>query len=212
MPKREEHHGVITDNNDPEKRGRVSVNCPTLVAGDIYEWVEPEFHFVDSSQQAGSFFVPNIGSQIVLSVEAEEDSQVMGLVPRWKCAIYPLDSVPEVFKQNYPNRRGWVTKEGHILYFDDTGDDLQFYYEHPSGTKITVNHDGDIILNTTGSQSVLIGGGATEAIPLGNVLKTLLDDMKTVFDTHSHAAHGAVPVTLFPAVTNAILSDHHKVE
>lgn len=223
MPKREEHTGVIVDNDDPEKRGRVSVECPTIVAGDTLEWAEPEFAFVDSSKQAGSFFVPNIGSQVTVTIEAEDDSEVMGLDARWRCTIYPIDSIPEVFRENYPKRHGWVTAEGHILYFDDTEDQQTYYYKHPTGTEIIVDNDGSIQLKPASGQSVNIGSDSLEPLVLGDQLSSLLSSMKTTFDSHIHTAPAgggpttgpefpALTPTSFPTVDSSILSTNHKVE
>jgi hypothetical protein len=211
MPKREEHIGIITDNNDPDKRGRVSVECPTIVAGDSLEWTEPEFHFIDSSKTAGAFFVPNIGSQVVISIESEDDSEVMGLDARWKCAVYPIDKVPDVFKENYPNRRGWVTGAGHILYFDDTEDQQTFYYKHPSGTEITVDNSGNINLKPTSGMAVNIGTATLESMVKGDALKTLLDALILWVNGHSHAAFGDPPTVTFSGTTANILSGVHKV-
>jgi hypothetical protein len=146
MPKKTIHTGIITDNADPEKRGRLNIECPTIVSGDIMEWVDPKFFFIDSSKNAGAFFIPNIGSQVEVEIEDEEDSQVNGLEAKWMCAVYPIGTVPEEFETNYPERRGWKTSAGHVFYFDDTSDQLTFQYTHPSGTEIKVNNSGDILL------------------------------------------------------------------
>jgi len=206
MSIRSEHTGVVVAIDDPLMKGRLSVECPTIVAGDVLEWCDPEFEFTDTIGRAGAFFIPNVGSQVTVTIDDEEDSEVMGLNPRWKCTLYPTDTIPEVFLTNYPQRRGWVTSAGHILYFDDTDDELTFYYKHPSGTELTVNNNGEIH----------IGTGATEAIPLGDTLQTLLSGMKTAYDTHTHpdpvSGNTGVPSAAFPTVDDSMKSSKHKVE
>lgn len=216
MAQREKHWGIVTDNDDPQKRGRLTIQCDTVAEGDVLEWIEPSFHFTDSGQdiKAGAFWVPNPGTIVEVEVESSDDGlQSNDLDPRWKCCLYPDNAVPDVFKENYPQRRGWVTRAGHILYFDDTRDNFSFYYEHPSGTKITVDNDGNIRLDT--DQSVYVGRDADESIPLGDTLKDLLSDMKIAFDTHTHACPAGTsdpPDPSFPTVTDAILSENHKVK
>jgi len=216
MPKKEKHWGIVVDNEDPEKRGRLIVQCDTIAEGDVLEWIEPSFHFVDSDDQvqAGCFWVPNPGALVEVEIEAEDDSEANDLDPHWKCCLYPNDAVPAVFRENYPQRRGWVTRAGHILYFDDTDGELSFYYEHPSGAKITVDNDGNIRLDT--DASVYIGRDANESIALGDTLKDLLSNMKIAYDSHTHevAAFGTSdpPSAMFPTVTDSILSDNHKVK
>jgi len=227
MPKREKHWGVVTDNDDPEKRGRLVVQCDTIAEGDVLEWIQPSFHFVDSndSEQGGCFWVPNEGTIVEVNIEAEDDSEANDLDPQWKCAVYPQGSVPEVFQDNYPNRRGWVTRKGHIFYFDDTEDSLTFHYEHPSGAKITVDNDGNIRLHT--DASVYIGDdAASHPITRGDVLNTFLDSLKTWLDGHLHnpgtlaapSGGGAVTgVTAKPTLSSTTVpsdlnSDDHYVE
>ena len=215
MPAREEHTGIVRDNNDPELRGRLLVEAPTIVSGETLGWVGSEFHYVDSAQLSGWFGVPSINSQITVTIESEEDAEVNGLEPRWKCDVYPVGTLPEVFRTNYPERQGFATRAGHQFIFDNTEDTHEFFYRHPTGAEILVNNDGVIKLTPASGQSVLIGGdAATEQIPLGNVLKALLEGMKNKYDGHTH--NGSVPVPaaseLFPTVDDSILSDNHKVE
>lgn len=222
MPKREKHWGIVIDNDDPEKRGRLTVQCDTIAEGDVLEWMNPSFHFVDSSsdEQGGSFWVPNPGAIVEVTIEAEDDSEANDLDPQWKCSVYSQGGVPEVFQENYPKRRGWVTRKGHILYFDDTEDSLTFHYEHPSGAKITVDNDGNITLQT--SQKIYVGSdSADEPITRGNILKTYLNDIKTWILSHVHLAgtppgNTGVPVTgiptPYPNVPSNLNSENNLVE
>lgn len=243
MSKKEYHRGIIRDNEDPEKRGRLIVECSTIVCGEaLGDWIDPQFHFIDSSAKAGAFWVPNIGSDVTVEIESEPDSEATGLEPRWRCEVYPQDSVPDEFTENYPNRRGWKTKAGHLLYFDDTDDSNEFLYQHPTGTKIYINNDGDIqlvtkdgsrinILNSgnielypTGSNSVLIGGGANQQLVLGNLLLSYIDSLVNFINSHVHGAGtyttpsgpvtllSAIPTALMSQITTAVLSDNHKVK
>lgn len=213
---REEHIGIVRDNDDPDQRGRLKVECPTIVTGEVMSgWIDPEFEFVDSSQNAGSMWIPNIDSQVVVTIESDRAAGVNGLDPRWKCQLYPIGTVPEEFKTNYPNRRGWVTKEGHTLIFDDTEDDIQFYYKHPSGTEIRVTNDGEIQLSPAAGQSVLVGSGADQQLVRGNILDSYLSSLKGWLDNLELPVVGATagpPSVSSPSVPSNLLSDDHKVK
>lgn len=217
MPKKEYHEGIIRDDQDPKKRGRLNIECPSIASNETLDWVEPIFHFVDSENQAGSFFVPSVGSTVTVEIESEENSETTDLRARWRCDVYPEGSVPEEFQENYPKRRGWKTPEGHIFYFDDTEDSQTFYYKHPSGTEIVINNDGQIELKPTGNQSVLIGEGADESLVLGNELVSFLDSMKTIYNTHTHSSPAGGNTGIpngdsFPDADDTLLSDNHKVK
>lgn len=217
MGRKEKHWGIVIDNQDPEARGRLIVQCDTIAEGDVLEWVEPSFHFVDSDKDtsAGAFWVPNPGAIVEVEIEAEDDSEGLDLDPRWKCCLYSEGQVPEEFQDNYPNRRGWKTRAGHLFYFDDTEDSLTFYYEHPTGTTITVNNDGHIH----------IGLDATEHMVHGDILETFLNDLKSWLDGHVHIAGSLLdslgapvtgstgaPASGSTTVPSDLLSEKHKVE
>ena len=215
MPKKEYHTGIVRDNDDPDKRCRLKIECPSIVAGDTLDWADPLFHWVDSSAEAGCVFIPNIDSQVDVEIESEEDSEVNSLEMKWRCSVYPIGTVPEEFQENYPERRGWKTKAGHLLYFDDTDGEHTFLYRHPSGTEIYVNDAGQIELKPTGNQSVLIGDGADEPIPLGNELRSFINDMISTYNGHTHIETGSTTDPPDPPMTPAttdILSDNHKVK
>ena len=187
MPQKEYHTGVVTDVQDPEKRGRICVSCPDLLSNDNLEWLEPTFGFVDSSQTAGFFAVPNTGSQVEIEIDAEPDAEVNGLNPKWRCSIYPNNTVPAVFEENYPNRRGIVTAAGHVMYFDDTNGSCTLQYTHPSGAEIYVDNDGVVVIHTSGSNTIRLGSsGATEHALLGDVFTDHLDDLVTAIQTYAN--------------------------
>lgn len=215
MPKKTIHTGVVVDNVDPEKRGRLNIECPTVVSGDIMDWVEPTFFFVDSANTAGAFFIPGVGSEVEVEIEDEEDSQTNGLEPKWRCALYPYGTVPDEFKENYPERRGWKTAAGHVFYFDDTENSMVFQYTHPSGTSVVVDNDGNIQLNAGSGKTVSIGTDADEQLVRGNILETFLTNLKNWADAHQHVETGGttnVPSVLTPPLPFDLLSDKHKVK
>jgi len=222
MPKKEYHSGIVRDTDDPERRGRLLIECPDVAYGQTMSWAEPKFHFVDSAQEAGSFWVPNVDSIVEVEIEAEEDSEVNSLEPKWRCDVYPAGTVPEVFIENYPERRGWVTAAGHVLYFDDTDGERTLYYEHPSGTKIRVVENGNIELTPAAGQSVLIGDGADQQLVKGNNLFSWIDSvLKTWANAHKHSGvmpgagvSGIVDPSSFlnGPTSTYILSDYHKVK
>jgi hypothetical protein len=234
MSIKEYHHGIVRRNDDPEKRGRLIIEAPSIVSGENLPWAEPSFHFVDSVGNAGSFWIPNVGSVVEVEIEAEPDSEFTGLLPKWRCNVYPLGTVPPEFETNYPERRGWKTRAGHVMFFDDTEDERWFYYEHPSGAVFRVDDDGNIELKPPAGKSVLVGDGADQALVRGDILKSFMDDMKTWADGHLHDSGAlldstaspctgltGVPATApspslipnpSPDVPTNLLSDDHKVK
>lgn len=213
MGTKEYHWASITNIDDPERRGRVCVNCPTIAEDDELEWLEPSFGFVDTAANAGSFFVPTVGSMVEVEVENEpgEGGGTTDLQPKWKCSVYSDGTIPDVFsdRDHYPNRKGFVTRAGHILYVDDSDGEETFYYKHPTGTEIVVESTGKIQLRG----NVEIGVDPTEPCVLGNALKSYIDTtIMGIYNGHSHTGHGVVPTApLMTAVPASVLSSTNKV-
>lgn len=164
MSQREIHYGIVSDNNDPEMRGRVRVRCGTLVPDDTEwpEWVEPLFPYLSSSDQnktdGGFFFIPDIGVVVELELEVTSardevpgQSSIDAPDIRWRACVWAhgTDVLPDDFLANYPFRRGIKTSLGHMLLFDDTEDS-------PLVRLLQHNEDGESFLDFDENGSALL--------------------------------------------------------
>lgn len=191
MSTRELHYGIVTDNADPEMRGRIKVKCGTLVPDDtdLPDWVEPSFPYLSSSDQnktdGGFFFVPDIGVVVELETTGgSERDEVPGQASidapdvRWRACVWAhgTDELPSDFQTNYPLRRGIKTSLGHMLLFDDTEDSsLVRLLQH--------NEDGESFLdfNDMGSITLMTSKGMMLYMNQDDEELTLLDMNKNVF-------------------------------
>lgn len=126
----ETYRATVSDNADPEMRGRIKVtSAQALGAADapLPMWIEPAMMW-------GFFIVPDVGETVEIVMAAhgdmdeshgqaaleEPDVRWRG-VRFWSTPDAPMPRVvPEDFKTNYGKRRGLATPQGHLLIFDDT--------------------------------------------------------------------------------------------
>lgn len=185
------HYGIVTDNVDEEQRGWLKVQCGTLAPteGELPDWIEPLFPFLSSSDNeisdGGWLFIPDIGVVVELrmTVSSPNDeragfSAIVAPNIRWSAcsAARGSDVVPELFKTNYPDRRGITTGRGHVLLFDDTkGDEkLELSITHGGGTNfLSMDPDG-VYLASAGDSTNLIQLDST------NKTITILDGSENV--------------------------------
>lgn len=167
---REIHVGIVVDNVDPEKRGRVMVECATLAAEGttLPDWVEPVFPYLaaadgETSSNGGWCFVPDIGIAVELEITntspRDESPGAISLdAPdiRWRACLFALgaDELGSEFSgDHYPHRRGIQTRSGHALVFDDFPGAEEVKLQRRVGdayTFLDFDSTGSAILSTSG--------------------------------------------------------------
>ena len=220
---RERHIGIVTDNGDDEKRGRIRVASASLMGvdteGEPLEypvWIEPAFpHLLVSDEtsgvvDSGFFYVPNVGTTVEfeLTVSSSVDksfgqSSIGNPDPRWvACLLLPGDELSPDFTENYPNRFGWRSRKGSILLFDDTDEKETVVLRGPdvggSNSSITFETDGSIGVETSKGQSIRID--VNGEITLTTRGKVKLDAPKV--ELGGRATEALIKGTTFQALFN----------
>jgi uncharacterized protein involved in type VI secretion and phage assembly len=152
-------NAVVTDNNDPDKLGRIKVRFDWQSDGQSTPWirmVNPH-----SGDSRGFYFVPEIGDEVVVGFEHNHPQKP-----------YVIGTM---FGGNHSPQENWVTnsndikkirtKSGHTLEFNDTSGSETLAIYNGSGSsadsnsnkitlslspnKITIESQGDIELKAT---------------------------------------------------------------
>lgn len=166
--KTEKHPATVTDNSDPEKRGRFKVKCLGLIGDsetELPDWVTPAFDW-------GWFVVPDVGEEVEIEVVVEDETradtygQAFLEAPRlrWRGKRFPSTQGDEprppneqLTDTNYGKRRGFATPNGHVLLFDDTegGETVTLSWKKAGEEKyafLSMDSDGSLVLsNVNGS-------------------------------------------------------------
>jgi phage baseplate assembly protein gpV len=139
--------GKVVDNNDPKKLQRVKVEIPNLLTGEASSlpWCFPAQHSLfGMTETAYSVGVPVVGSTVI--VEFQNGDIHYGCVTS---AIHTsISAVSGELATNYPNRRGWLDPAGNLFYIDITDGQVKAHFLHKSGTRFTVEDNGDIIVHS----------------------------------------------------------------
>lgn len=91
----------------------------------------------------GSCNVPPIGSSILIRLQQDDPHH-----PEYYGNPQASSTLLALFKINYPNRRGWTDKAGNSLILDNTPNSNTFAYIHASGTTVTIDNAGEVIINS----------------------------------------------------------------
>lgn len=223
----EEHDAIVVNNEDPDKLGKIKVKCASLLdeEQELPFWIPPRFHYVGIG--GGWFGIPAKDSWVKIDVPVEsqwdevpfEQSLSSDAGIRWQCTAYnDIQTLPKIFKTNYPQRVGYAWPSGFALFVDEKDSEMNVgYFDGATPTtwiKITKTKI-DIM-----AENVRIGGdSATEHFVFGDVLETYLSHavtgLKFWLDNHVHT-HPQGPttglVTSSPAIPSPLLSTKHTVE
>jgi hypothetical protein len=147
--------GKVVKNDDPNMLCRVKVSCPELYGNatdDQLPWASPKsISSIGSTANDGSFGVPEIGSIVTITLQNGDPH-----FPEYNSTPRTPETVPELFKTNYPNRYGRVDNKGNYHYYDKQSGDYEFY--HKSGTKMHISDDGTFVLTSSGGTTITIEG------------------------------------------------------
>jgi uncharacterized protein involved in type VI secretion and phage assembly len=111
------YRGLVEDNQDPEKRGRVRVRVPLL--GNLAAppvWIDSSFSF--AGRGFGSFEVPEVGSAVWVAYEVGNPRTPVVYWGGWHGEGFVPPELAPVADLT-PWRRGFVTRMGHVFAFDD---------------------------------------------------------------------------------------------
>jgi uncharacterized protein involved in type VI secretion and phage assembly len=111
------HYGVVVQNVDPDKLGRIKVRFPWLDAGD-----EDQSHWAQlltpmEGKKFGWYTLPDIDDVVAIMFVAGEICQPVVLGGIWS----KVDNSPEPNEDGKNNFRGYRSRAGHRLILDDTG-------------------------------------------------------------------------------------------
>lgn len=166
-----EHKGVVVDNEDPKKLGRVKCAISGFIEGDteLLPWVTPY------GIPPNRFFVPNVGDELI--IKFQESIYFPFYVGYWHNEV----NKKTYFDEDYPNTFG--IDDGIRLKYNKTKKEGTI--EHESGSKALVKEDGTLELTLAKDLKLVISGdyiiGATGDIkftPSGKFEVTATGDAK----------------------------------
>lgn len=148
---------TISDNRDPEKRGRVRLLIPAALGDQESDWALPCFPFGGGATY-GMFAVPEVEAQVWAEFEEGDLHR-----PIWTGVFFQQQSdVPPDASKDEPTTRLIQTPGGHVLQFDDESSKERFTLHHPQGSEIVIDENGSISLTDAQGAKVLLDADAGE--------------------------------------------------
>lgn len=148
------YRGVVVDNADSQRRGRVRVQVPSVWGDRISHWALPCLPFGGKAGE-GLFSVPEVGAQVWVEFEGGDTEYPIWTGTFWRDA----DEVPEEVARESgaaPSTRVFRTPKGHRLVFEEQDDAEQVRLEHGGGAHVDMGPEGGLRLTDAGGATVVL--------------------------------------------------------
>ncbi len=115
------YDGLVTDVDDPEKRGRIRVQVPSILGEgeELAQWVLPYVRDL-AGNKSGSFFPPDVGDLVKIGFDHGHIEY-----PYYVGGYWAQNELDSGFTEGYPKVRGWTFKSGQKILVDGNTDKLK---------------------------------------------------------------------------------------
>lgn len=156
------YRGVVTDNKDPKKLGRIRAKVPDVTGDRETGWALPCAPF--GGDKTGMFALPKVGAVVWMEFEHGDPEYPICTGTFWGSSS---ELPPEVTQQ--PDKRVEIrTAAGHRIVFDDSDGGGGITLEAKGGQKVVIGENGIEITDGKGgtikidSGKVTVNDGALE--------------------------------------------------
>ena len=196
------HRGVVTDNADPTRRGRLKVKVRDLL-DDLDLWAMPCVPYAGAGM--GFHHLPEVDSGVWIEFERGDPSFPIWTGCFWKDGELPKDQDGDEASLPLKILR---TKSGLLIALDDDGQTIALSdgdgnnllkISVPSG-QITVQATAKVVVE---APLIELVENATHPLVFGDQLLQYLNQLVALFNSHMHPgelALGVMPVTPMPPV------------
>ena len=213
------YRGVVTDNEDPEKLGRIRAKVPAVLADVESPWALPCVPYAGPNQ--GQYTIPPVDAGVWIEFEGGNPS-----CPIWSGAWWADCEAPknESGSDPTPTRRMIRSESGLIVALDDDAHKISISDDSAKNI-VTVEVDAGKVRIQAATKVVVeapqieLVENCTHPLVFGDDLLNFLNQMINIYQTHTHPGEMALgvfpvtpmtPVPPMPAATPALLSTKVK--
>ena len=192
------YRGVVTNNRDPENRGRLQLRVPEVFGESVAEWALPCAPYGGGLK--GFYAVPTPGDEVWVAFEAGEPRQPIWLGGLWRTGEVPPDRSGQVATPGvkiHRSNRGLMLSlddERTIALSDANGDNI-VTIEVQRG-QVTIKARAKVVID---APQIELVAGAGHPTVFGDELIHFLGQAVSVFNTHMHPGETAGQVSVTPA-------------
>ena len=152
--------GLVTNNNDPEGRGRVKVKFPWLSDDVESDWAR--VLGVGGGPDRGFYCLPEVNDEVLVVFEHGDVGRPYVIGGLWNGQDQPPLPIRQALENGKVRQRVFKTRAGHTLTFTD-GTDEGVVLETAGGHRLTLaDEQRKVILETSGGQVLTLDDSRNE--------------------------------------------------
>lgn len=145
--------GIVTDNADPEKIGRVKVKLPWLSDTDTPDWARVVS--IGGGKARGIMFTPEVNDEVLVGFEQGNLNRPYVLGGLWNGQDAPAIAAADAVKNGVVAQRALVSRSGHKIILDDTQGSEAITIIDKGGNKFVIkSQDNSLTIETKGNITV----------------------------------------------------------
>jgi len=176
------YRGIVVDNVDPLRAGRVQVRVYPMFEGVVAShlpWAVMSDPFMGGLGNVGGTFIPEEDSHVFVFFENGDHRYPVyfGGAPAME---NDTPDLPAESRNNgeYPANRVFRTKNGIVVEIDDTKDNERVRIFHPTGTQLLIDKNGYYVTVADGDCEFTVDGNMKASVT-GNFTATIDGDSTT---------------------------------
>ena len=188
--------GVVTNNQDPDKLGRVKVRFPWLSADNESYWAR--IATLMAGNDRGSVFFPEVGDEVLVACEHGDIRFPYVLGALWNGADLP----PYDNADGANNLRLFKSRSGHVIRLDDTSGSAKIEIIDSSGNNSVVINTADNTITIAANADITIRSQSGKLQLSGNGIELTSQAGVTVQATQNVDVQASAQLNLKGALVN----------
>jgi len=208
------YRGVVVDNDDPKKIGRIRVSVYAVYGGALSPWATPCLPYAGPG--VGFYAIPPRDAGVWVEFEQGDTSR-----PVWTGGWWGVDDPPQDQSGTAasPPLKIWRSEKGLLLALDDDGSTATLSDGNGNNLVTIKANDGEVRIQATAkvvvdAPQIELVDGASHPLVFGDNLLTYLNNLVSVFASHTHPGETCLgipvtpmtPVPPFPPAQPSLLS------
>jgi uncharacterized protein involved in type VI secretion and phage assembly len=194
------YRGVVSDNNDPEKLGRIRAHVPEVLGTDVESaWALPCVPYAGPDQ--GLFAIPPAGAGVWIEFEGGKLSRPIWVGGWWADAEAPKN---EAGNDATPTRRILKSESGLMASLDDDAKKISISDGNGNNLITIEANAGKIKIQATTkvvveAPKIELVENSTHPLVFGDDLLNYLTQIYSIFIAHTHPGETVLGIPVTPA-------------